>query len=148
MTNKTVIFDIDGTLADCTHRRQYVASKPKNWKAFEAGQSADPVLNRTRDALIDFHNAGYKIVLCSGRNDHTRWQTEQWMRVNGIPYNALYMRKSGDTRQDYIVKEELLDQLIADGYSDILMVFDDRQQVVDMWRRRGLIVFQVAEGDF
>lgn len=145
---KTVIFDIDGTLADCSHRRQFVATKPKNWAAFEAGQSADGVLTRVRDTLYDFHQAGVKIVLCSGRNDHTREQTIQWLAHNQIPFHALYMRKSKDTRQDYIVKEELLDQLIADGYIDIIMVFDDRQQVVDMWRRRGLIVHQVAEGDF
>ena len=31
---------------------------------------------------------------------------------------------------------------------DIFAVFDDRQQVVDMWRDNGLTVFQVADGDF
>ena len=136
---KTVIFDIDGTLADCTHRRQFVASKPKNWAAFEAGQSADGLLTRVRDTLVDFQSAGFKIVLCSGRNDHTRDQTIEWLKKFDIHFDALYMRKSKDTRQDYIVKEELLDQMIADGFSEIIMVFDDRQQVVDMWRRSGLI---------
>lgn len=145
---KTVIFDIDGTLADCTHRRQFIACKPKNWAAFESGQSADGVLTRTRDTLMDFVKAGVKIILCSGRNDHTKTQTIEWLNRHEIPFDDIYMRKSKDTRQDYIVKEELLDQLIADGYDDIIMVFDDRQQVVDMWRRRGLIVHQVAEGDF
>lgn len=29
-----------------------------------------------------------------------------------------------------------------------LGVFDDRRQVVRMWRELGLTVFQVAEGDF
>jgi len=28
------------------------------------------------------------------------------------------------------------------------MVFDDRQQVVDMWRQNGLTCFQVADGNF
>jgi len=28
------------------------------------------------------------------------------------------------------------------------MVFDDRQQVVDMWRANGLTTFQVADGNF
>ena len=30
----------------------------------------------------------------------------------------------------------------------VVGVFDDRQQVVRMWRALGLTVFQVAEGDF
>ena len=36
------------------------------------------------------------------------------------------------------------------GFSvdDVFAVFDDRQQVVDMWRDNGLQVFQVADGDF
>jgi len=28
------------------------------------------------------------------------------------------------------------------------MVFDDRQQVVDMWRQNDLTCFQVADGNF
>jgi hypothetical protein len=36
---------------------------------------------------------------------------------------------------------------LADGYEPI-MVFDDRNQVVKMWRERGIVCAQVAEGDF
>jgi len=31
---------------------------------------------------------------------------------------------------------------------DIFMVFDDRDQVVKMWRDNGIVVFQVADGNF
>ena len=34
---KVIVFDIDGTLANIEHRRSFVATKPKNWKAFNAG---------------------------------------------------------------------------------------------------------------
>ena len=34
------------------------------------------------------------------------------------------------------------------GKDNVAMVFDDRQQVVDMWRYNGLTCFQVADGDF
>ena len=34
------------------------------------------------------------------------------------------------------------------GKDHVAMVFDDRQQVVDMWRQNGLTTFQVAQGDF
>ena len=40
-----------------------------------------------------------------------------------------------------------LDDIFPDK-NDIFAVFDDRQQVVDMWRANGLTCFQVAEGDF
>lgn len=59
----------------------------------------------------------------------------------------LHMRKAGDGRRDSIVKAEMFDSDIATNFN-VLGVFDDRQQVVDMWRDKGLTVFQVAEGDF
>ena len=141
------VFDIDGTLADITHRRKYVASKPKNWKAFNAGMSLDvpnvPVVQMCK--LL--HTQGHTIVLCSGRGSEQRGVTETWLAKHGILYHALYMRAEKDYRADYIVKEELLDQLLNDGYNPIT-VFDDRDQVVEMWRRRGLTCFQVAPGNF
>ena len=38
-----VVFDIDGTLAKIDHRLGFVRSKPKNWKAFDAGIPNDKV---------------------------------------------------------------------------------------------------------
>lgn len=64
--------------------------------------------------------------------------------INDIP---LYMRTAGDKRPDDVVKEELLAKIRADGYEPFL-VFDDRQRVVDMWRRNGIQCCQVAPGDF
>jgi len=63
------------------------------------------------------------------------------------------MRKEGDHREDNIVKSELLDQILTQypqvkEQFKIAGVFEDRQQVVDMYRARGLRVFQVAKGDF
>ena len=54
--------------------------------------------------------------------------------------------KEDDYRDDVIVKQELLTQ-IRKVWNPIL-VFDDRQRVVDMWRSEGLICCQVARGDF
>jgi len=42
-----------------------------------------------------------------------------------------------------------LDTLFPDDKrKDILCVFDDRQKVVDMWRKNGITCFQVNYGDF
>ena len=63
------------------------------------------------------------------------------------PYDALFMRAEGDSRRDSIVKQEIFDTDVRDRWR-VVGVFDDRQQVVRMWRGLGLTVFQVAEGDF
>jgi len=56
------------------------------------------------------------------------------------------MRKAGDNRKDSIVKYEILQELIKEYY--IEYVFDDRDQVVKMWREAGLRCLQVAPGNF
>jgi hypothetical protein len=57
------------------------------------------------------------------------------------------MRKEKDNRPDEVVKEELYHNQISPFYK-VEAVFDDRNKVVAMWRRLGLTVFQVADGDF
>src|SRR3546814_7317593 len=53
------------------------------------------------------------------------------------------MRKDADTRPDHVVKEEILQQIIDDGYQPILAV-DDRPSVVAMWRSKGITTLQCA----
>ena len=145
-----IIFDIDGTLANIEHRKHWVASKPKNWKAFNLAMSADTANTDVVWMLKSFYTSGATILVASGRSDDDRTVTQNWLdNVAGIKgmYQKLYMRPSQDYRSDNIVKSEILDQMYQDGYNPVLAV-DDRQQVVDMWRSRGLRCLQVAHGDF
>jgi hypothetical protein len=57
------------------------------------------------------------------------------------------MRGDGDKRPDHIVKKIILSDMRKVGLDPVL-VFDDRQSVVDMWRGEGLTCLQVAPGDF
>lgn len=57
------------------------------------------------------------------------------------------MRPEGDSRKDSVVKEEMYNEHIKYKYN-VKAIYDDRQQVVDMWRDLGLTVFQVDKGDF
>jgi phosphoglycolate phosphatase-like HAD superfamily hydrolase len=142
---KCAIFDIDGTLANLEHRRGYL-QKPKNYNAFKAEAKNDTLIEPVARVLNSLFNDNY-IVLCSGRGEEQRSDTEAWLFKHDIYYHNLYMRKEKDYRADDIIKEEVLEQILADGYEPWI-VFDDRQRVVDMWRRRGYICAQVAPGDF
>lgn len=145
-----VIFDIDGTLANVEHRIHWVRSKPKNWTAFNRGMSRDMPNQDICDLLRMFHASGTTILIASGRNEDDREVTERWLRdVAGLGglWTRLYMRPSRDYRSDDIIKSEILDQMIADGFNPV-MAIDDRDQVVAMLRARGLRVLQVAPGNF
>lgn len=142
-----IIVDIDGTLANCDHRRPHITSTPKNWEAFNAAICDDTVHSVVYDLVGILKTHGWKIVLCSGRENVYRKVTEEWLRKWRIPYNALYMRAEKDYREDDVVKSELLDLILLDGHVP-WFAMDDRTRVVNMWRARGIPCFQVAPGDF
>lgn len=142
------LFDIDGTIADLSHRLHHIQSDPKNWPAFFAGCHADKPIQHILDlALMVSEHA--EIIFVSGRSSECRHATQDWLRAHylGASTPRLYMREAGDNRPDDQVKGELLDQILAEGYRPV-MVFEDRNQVVKMWRARGIPCAQVAEGDF
>lgn len=127
-----VICDLDGTLANLNGRNPYDAST-----CMEDG------LNKVVAGLI----MGVDVILCSGREDKYRKQTEAWLAKHGIKYVSLLMRETGDNRKDAIIKREIYETNIK-PYYNVSFVLDDRNQVVDMWRSLGLTCLQVADGNF
>jgi predicted kinase len=143
---KAVIFDLDGTLADATHRLHHIKNGSHNWDAFFAGCVDDPVIEPIRELAILVAQQGYKIILVSGRSDAVQQETKEWLDRNGVPYSELHMRPAGDYRQDFIIKSEILDRILAEG-NEIAFVVDDRPSVVAMWRERGLTCLQCRDWD-
>lgn len=133
-----VLVDIDGTVALMTGRSPY------DW-----GRVGEDAPNPSVIAAVRaMHAAGHAIVFCSGRDAVCRAETQAWLdHYVDVPYEGLFMRPEGDSRKDAIVKREIFEQEIRDRWR-VIGVFDDRRQVVRMWRELGLTVFQVAEGDF
>lgn len=140
------IFDIDGTLADLSHRIHHIRGEQKDWeKFFESIEQDKPIY-----PIIGILNAlcgNIGVILATGRPERLRGKTVEWMHRNSIFFDKLYMRKDGDLRSDVIVKREILDQILSDGFSP-LMVFEDRTNVVKMWRDAGLQCLQVTNGDY
>jgi phosphoglycolate phosphatase-like HAD superfamily hydrolase len=146
-----IIFDIDGTVANLTHRLHFITQKPKNWPRFKANIVFDtpigPIVHVCQALNYCGGMSGPDIIFCSGRSYDQFDVTCDWIEQHiGIKKPILFMRAERDYRDDVIVKRELLTQ-IRKTYNPIL-VFDDRQRVVDMWRSEGLICCQVARGDF
>lgn len=144
---KTVICDIDGTIASTEHRIHYITNGHKDWDGWHANAHKDEPIEEIVMLLDLLAAADIKIVMCTARDEKCRQDTIDWLHANDIPYDALYMRRKGDRRDDDIIKFELLKVIRADGYDPIL-VLEDRDRVVKMWRRAGLRCLQVSEGDF
>lgn len=130
---EAVIVDIDGTLCLIGDRDPYDASKCH--------------LDTPNPAVMSIIQHYPNIILCSGRQELHRPETEKWLEDHDIHYINLLLRQTDDRRRDAVVKEEIYHNHIEGKYN-ITFVLDDRQQVVDMWRSVGLRCLQVAPGDF
>lgn len=138
-----VLVDMDGTLADVTHRLHHIKGAQKNWKSFFQYMHEDPphdiVLAWVRNLAPE-----YRVVIVTGRPDTYRQQTIEWLTRHDVKYDAILMRPSGDHRPDYVVKKELLGSVNKDR---VAFVIDDRPNVCDMWRDCGLRTIQLSMGE-
>jgi len=139
-----VIFDIDGTLADLSHRLHYLDTR--DYDSFFGTVFEDDPIWPTIMVARAMYNEGHVIVLVSGRSDVCEEDTVAWMMEYSVPFDALYMRKKGDHRADTVVKREILDQLRADGYDPYLAI-DDRKRLADMWREEGIMCYLCSDWD-
>jgi phosphoserine phosphatase len=144
-----VVFDLDGTLALIEHRRHFVhgKGKKKDWHKFFAASVDDQPNTPVIEVLRSLHRTEHQIWIVSGRSDEVREETVHWLQAHEVPYHHLIMRHAGDFTADNDLKRHwLVSGMIPK--ERVLIVFDDRDKVVAMWRREGLTCAQVAPGDF
>jgi hypothetical protein len=142
------IFDIDGTLADNSHRTHLLASSPKDWDSYFKLSHLDKPHKHICDLAKKLDCEASPVVFLSGRHSGEMAVTAAWLRLHVLdkPF-SLFMRREGDFRPDYVIKLELLAEVRAAGMEPI-MCFDDRDSVVKMWRDAGVPCAQVAPGAF
>ena len=142
-----VIVDIDGTVADCTHRQHFVQNvQKKDWKGFFSQLHLDtPRKEVYEDACEVARENDAEIVFVSARPEDYREGTERWLRDNKMDYIALVMRRKGDSRPDTDVKRDIYNRYLKQY--DVVKVFDDRPAVIRMWEAEGLDVEDVGNGE-
>jgi hypothetical protein len=60
-----------------------------------------------------------------------------------VPYEGLYMRIVGDYRKDVQIKKDILAQIADDGFT-VLAAWDDKPDVIELWRDNGIDVHVVG----
>ena len=139
-----IICDLDGTLCNCDHRLQY--AEKKEWYTFNALCVDDTINEDVANIIRNLKSDDTKIYIVTGRDEIFRDQTIDWLQLNDVSYDELFMRPENDHRPDHVIKQEILNEKIDE--SKVWFVLDDRKSVVDMWRSNGLRCLQVQEGDF
>jgi hypothetical protein len=152
------IFDLDSTLANIDHRLPYKHTRDDGTDApFNALCVNDTPIPATC-RLFRLCSIAGQVRIWTGRTEAVRGLTLQWIAkyvdwdfADSVARHVseyLMMRPVGDTRPDHELKEKWLNELPPDVRAKINAVFDDRDRVVQMYRRNGVICYQVADGNF
>ena len=145
---KYILVDLDGTIADCSHRLHHIEKEPKDWESFFAECEEDkPIWNviETIESLVCFclgSKNHYEVLYVTGRPERIREETQGWLHTFDAPSGDLLMRPDGDHRPAEVVK---LEQVEKAGIKpeDILCVFDDDEKVCQAWKELGVTVYKV-----
>lgn len=134
-----MIFDLDGTLTLMNDRT------PFEWHRVDEDSTNPPIYEIYQMLSFAQGIMEMDLIIVSGRSDESMEKTVSWLQKYQIPYNRIYLRKSGDYRKDFIVKQEIWNEIEKDY--NIICMFDDRDQVVNHARSLGYTVLQVSDCD-
>ena len=144
MFKELVIFDLDGTMRNNSHRLHHIQQDPKDWDSF----FKDSVYDKPIEKIVDLHNYFlkksdyYQPVIVTGHGEEYKKELDEWFLINKIPYYKLYQRKLGDRREDSVVKLEILFELLQNN--KIAFALDDRPSVVKAFRANNIQTLQVG----
>jgi hypothetical protein len=131
------VFDLDGTLADTSHRQGLLERRPRDWNAFFAAAAKDPPLAEGV-ALALSSARDCEVVYLTGRPERCRHDTVAWLAAQGLPQGRLWMRRDDDRRPARRTKLEILERL-ARGRR-VRMLVDDDALVCDAAEQAGFTV--------
>lgn len=128
------VFDLDGTLADVTHRVHHVERRPKDWDAFFAAAVDDPPL-AVGLAMVREAETDCEIAYLTGRPERCRQDTLDWLSRHDLPEGELVMRPERERRPARLTKPGMLARL-AEGRT-VAVVVDDDDAAVKAYRDAG-----------
>lgn len=128
---KAVIVDIDGTLA-----HHHGVRTIYEWDKVSMDAPDDLVVEVVRGLKAQ----NVEVVIVSCRDDICKDATWNWLCEHlKFKPSALYMRVTGDTRSDCLVKREIFFHDIAHKFN-VIGAIEDRPKVVRLWHSLGIRV--------
>jgi hypothetical protein len=134
----TVIFDVDGVLADNRHRLYHIMKEPKDWASYWLGIMEDKPIEYTVLLTRLLSREGFDVVVFTARPQSRLFQTTAWLNQAKIPFMRLWARDDYDGRSPELVKKDMLDRLIHQCMSRVFFAVEDHPPTVDMYRSQGV----------
>ncbi len=147
---KYTVFDIDGVLADCSHRLHYIQGDTKDYEKFYSDEEVlkDTPIPNLRNILFEIQGArdmgsDTDIKFITARNIKCITATAEWLEKHFsimVEEGDILMRPEKDWRPAHEVKEDLIKKHI--GFENILFAFDDDNQVNEMYKKHGVMCYK------
>jgi len=141
-----LILDIDGTLADTSHRAGFIEKlnpTDEDWDRFFDPElvAQDVPIAESQNALGKVSKIFDKVIFLTGRPEYLRKTTAHWLDVYfGIAPtpDELFMRPSESRISNSTIKEELLEDKVKPLYGDQDWIFiDDEVKNLEMFEYYG-----------
>ena len=133
------VFDIDGVLADVSHRVHFLEQRVQDWRSFFAEAVHDPALVDGVALALEAARE-CEVVYLTGRPERCRSDTLQWLREQALPEGSLHMRPDRDHRPARRLKPKLLSDVAAGRI--VAIVVDDDLEVCDAYEAAGWTVLR------
>lgn len=170
MSQNIVIFDIDDTIRDAegryeireeilqlTERKKAVEKKSeeyisldkeiqKKWKVFFEEGFNDKPMKETIALCNLFYDNGFKVLFRTGASEEFKDKTLEYFKKHNIKFTDLKMRKVNVRIPDYRLKPAWVAKY--DNVDDIFMIYDDREQVNEGYRSKGVKNTFLVKKDF
>lgn len=140
-----ILLDLDGTISNCSHRLHYIETSPKDWETFFSKCFEDPIIGPVYEIVKQFQS-NYRTVITTSRPEKVRELTDLWLREHDIQYDLLLMRKNKEFRKSPVVKSDMIDFIIEQGYNPMIAI-DDREDCVHMFIKRGIFTIHIPESN-
>lgn len=144
MKKKAIIVDMDGTICENVTGRPWYGEGAADGMMTDAPYT--DIINMLRTYLENYE---IQLLILTGRDGtkDVRAATLAWLETNWFYPDRLFMRRPGDYSKTAAFKEKTYVEKI-EPYYDVVMVFEDNNACVQMFRDKGLIVLQPQNSDY
>ena len=147
-----VIFDLDGTVIDSTHRQATKADGSLDLDHWFANNTADKIMADSllplADSMKQLKAAGHTVIVCTARAIQPA--DKEFLAVNGLHYDAILHREIGNMESDASLKIRLLEEyFIGKGFNSArdanAIMFDDNLKVIAAMISIGITCFNATK---
>lgn len=147
-----IIFDLDGTVIDSTHRQATKADGSLDLDHWFENNTSEKIMADSllplADSMRALAAAGHTIVVCTARA--VQDADKIFLAVNRLPYHALMHRELGNMESDASLKIRLLETyFIAQGFANAAqarpIMFDDNLKVIDAMVSIGIKCYDATQ---